>query len=135
MTSRIRPVLAGAMMIAAALSSASLVAIRIRSTIAIALAGMLVLAAIFLFLEGRSSRLVGLITTGIGAAGYIYLFIELLPLMRMGAASPLVCLILLVGAVLSAVALVVLLMWREDSPTAKTSSMAFITYLLKRRKM
>jgi len=121
MTSRIRPVLAGAMMIAAALSSASLVAIRIRSTIAIALAGMLVLAAIFLFLEGRSSRLVGLITTGIGAAGYIYLFIELLPLMRMGAVSLLVCLIPLVGAVLSAMALVVLLMWREDSPTRHVS--------------
>ena len=113
---RTRPVLAGAMMIAAALSSAALVAIAIEPTIAVALAGMLVLAAIFLFLEGHSSRLIGLIATGIGAAGYIYLFIGMLPLLRMGAVSAVACLTTLVGAVLSAVALVVLLMWRPAKP-------------------
>jgi len=118
---RTRPVLAGAMMIAAALSSAALVASAIFSIIAVTLAGMLVLAAIFLFLEGHSSRLIGLIAAGIGAAGYIYVFIELLPLLRMGAVSAVACLTTLVGAVLSAVALIVLLTWRpakgEGDPT------------------
>src|SRR3954471_16252952 len=107
-----KPVLAGTMMIAAALLSAALKVFEVAPTIPIALAGILGLAAIHVFVGRPSSWLIGLTATAIGIAGQVYLLVQTFQLMRMGAVAALVGLIPLGAIVLLAVALVFILMWR-----------------------
>jgi hypothetical protein len=107
-----KPVVAGIMMIAAALLSAALKVFEVAPTIPIALAGILGLAAIHLFIGKPSSWLISLTATGIGIAGNIYLLVQTFQLMRMGAVAALVGLIPLAAIALLVVALVLILMWR-----------------------
>src|SRR5262245_4433205 len=108
-----KPLLAAAMMVLAAFPGAVLFAAEMPpATIAIAVAGMLAVAAIVLILRVRQARLIGLATASVGVVCYAYLLVRTWPLVQMGAVGPVFGLFPLAGAGLLAVALAVLLMWR-----------------------
>jgi hypothetical protein len=112
-----KPFVAGMLMILAALAGVALATFSIASAIALALSGMLVLAAILLFTGAGSSRLTGIVAAAIGTAGFIYVLISpLLTLLRMGAVSAFFGLIPLVGAALLAIALALIVTWQPVRP-------------------
>jgi len=114
----IKPVVAACLMIAMAVVNVVVdqALADLLNALRFALAGVLAVSAVLLFLKLRAARSIGLGAAGAGVVCYIALFVPAFELMRMGAVNPVVGFLPLVQAAVLAVVFLVLATWRPVRP-------------------